>query len=110
VHSDSSKKRKMTRSDKYFQVTDKTVEGGPSQPPNREISPMEELTPMEISSGKEKSLKGKKLIFSPLLLQKQSNLEDLSPDQQLNNMFLWKMMQQKLQLSKRTKLNLPSSP
>jgi hypothetical protein len=65
VHSDSSKKRKMTRSDKSFQVTDKTIEGGPSQPPDREISHVEEPTPMEISSSKERSLKGKKLIFSP---------------------------------------------
>jgi hypothetical protein len=35
VHSDSSKKRKMTRSDKSFQIIDKTFEGGPSQPDDR---------------------------------------------------------------------------
>jgi hypothetical protein len=37
VHSYSSKKRKMTGSDKSFQVTDKTVEGGPSQPPTEKF-------------------------------------------------------------------------
>jgi hypothetical protein len=65
VHSDSSKKRRMTRSDKYFQATDKAEEGGPSQPPDREVSPVEEPTPMEIPSSKARSLKGKKLVFSP---------------------------------------------
>jgi hypothetical protein len=65
VHSESRKKRKMTRSDKSIQFTDKTVEGGPSQPPDREVSPVAEPTPMEISSSKIRSLKGKKLVFSP---------------------------------------------
>jgi hypothetical protein len=55
----------MTKSDKSFHVTHKTVEGDPWQPPDREISPVAEPTPMEISSSKARSLKGKKLIFSP---------------------------------------------
>jgi hypothetical protein len=87
VHSDSSKKRRMTRSDKYFQATDKAEEGGPSQPPDREVSPVAEPTPMEIPSSKTGKLKGKKLVFPHQLLQKKSNLEDLLLDQQPNNMF-----------------------
>jgi hypothetical protein len=65
MHSDSRKKRKMTRGDKSIQITDKTVEGGPSQPPDSEISHVVEPTPMDISSSKVRNLKGKKLIFSP---------------------------------------------
>jgi len=64
VHSESSKKRKMTRRDKSFQSTDKIVEC-PSQPLDREVSPVAEPTPMETSSSKVRSLKGKKLVFSP---------------------------------------------
>ena len=41
VHSDSRKKRKMTKGDKSIHITDKTIEGGPSQIPNREISLVE---------------------------------------------------------------------
>jgi hypothetical protein len=49
VPSYSRKKRNMTISYKSIQLTDKTVEGCPSQPPDREISHVAEPTPMEIS-------------------------------------------------------------
>jgi hypothetical protein len=65
VHLDSSKKRRMTRSDKYFQANDKAEEGGPLQSPDREVSLMVKPTLMEIPSSKERKLKGKKLVFSP---------------------------------------------
>jgi hypothetical protein len=65
VHSESSKKRKMTRRDKSIKFNDKIVEGGPSQPPNIEVSHVAQPAPMEISSSKIRSVKGKKLIFSP---------------------------------------------
>jgi hypothetical protein len=64
MHSYSRKNMKMTRSDKSFQVTDKTTEVGPSQPLDREISLVAKPTPMEISSIKASILKGKKIIFS----------------------------------------------
>jgi hypothetical protein len=55
----------MIRSDKSIQITDKIIEGIPSQPPAREVSLVVETTPMEISSSKIRSMKGKKLFFSP---------------------------------------------
>jgi hypothetical protein len=55
----------MTKSDKSIHFTDKTVECGRSQPPDRDVSPLTEPTPMEISSSKIKSFKGNKLVFSP---------------------------------------------
>jgi hypothetical protein len=63
VHSESSKKRKMTKRDKSIQSTDKIVEG-PSQPPDEDTSPVAEPAPMGTSSSKARSLKGKKLVFS----------------------------------------------
>ena len=54
----------MTKRDKSIQSTDKIVEG-PSQPPDREFSHVAEPAPMETSSSKVRSLKGKKLVFSP---------------------------------------------
>jgi hypothetical protein len=49
VHSESSKKKTMTRRDKSIHFTDKTVEGGPSQLPAREVSLVEKPIAMEIS-------------------------------------------------------------
>jgi hypothetical protein len=65
VHSKSSKKRKMTKRDNSIHSTDKIVEG-PSQPSGEETSPVAEPGPMGTSSSKERSLKGKKLVFSSL--------------------------------------------
>jgi hypothetical protein len=53
----------MTKRDKYIQSTDKSIEG-PSQPPDEDTSHVAELAPMGTPSGKTKSLKGKKLMFS----------------------------------------------
>jgi hypothetical protein len=64
VHSESSKKRKMAKKDKSSQSTDKISEG-PSQPLDEETSHVAEPSPMETSSSKARSLKGKKLVFSP---------------------------------------------
>jgi hypothetical protein len=64
VHTESSKKRKMDKNDNSSQSTDKISEGH-SQPLNEETSPMVECSPMETSSSKARSLKGKKLVFSP---------------------------------------------
>jgi hypothetical protein len=64
VHSESSKKRKMAKKDNSSQSTDKVSEG-PSQPSDEETSHVVEPSPMETSSSKARSLKGKKLVFSP---------------------------------------------
>jgi hypothetical protein len=87
VHTESSKRRKMVKKDKSSQSTDKISEV-PSQPLDEETSPMEECSPMETSSSKERNLKGKKLVFSPPVVPKLLCLKDHSPDQQQSNMSL----------------------
>jgi len=64
VHMESNKKRKIAKKDNISQSTDKISEG-PSQSHDGETSLLAEPSPMETSSSKSRSLKGKKLVFSP---------------------------------------------
>jgi hypothetical protein len=50
VHSEARKKKRVTMSDKYVRATNEAETGGPSQPLDRETSPMEDPIPMEIPS------------------------------------------------------------
>ena len=54
----------MDQKGKSSQYTDEISEG-PSQPLDEETSLVAKSSPMETSSSKERSLKGKKLVFSP---------------------------------------------
>jgi hypothetical protein len=65
VHSEASKKKRVTMSDKDVRATKLTEAGGPSQLPYRETSPMADHIPMDVSSRKPRGLKGKKMVFSP---------------------------------------------
>ena len=68
VHSESSKKRKMTKRDKSILYTNKSIEFS-SQLLDEDTSPMSYPTPMGTPLGKTKSLKGKQLVFSsPVVL------------------------------------------
>jgi hypothetical protein len=57
----------MIRSDKYFQFNDKEEEGGLLQPHDRQISLVVEPMHVEIPSSKTGKLKGKKIVFNPLV-------------------------------------------
>ena len=65
MHSDSSKKKRVNRSEKSVRDTDEEETCGPSQPQNIETLPMEYPIPMDIPSTKPRGLKGKNIIFSP---------------------------------------------
>jgi hypothetical protein len=65
VHSKASKKERVTMSDKIVRATNEAKIGGPSQPLDRETSPMEDPIPMEVPSRKPRGLKGKKTCFFP---------------------------------------------
>jgi len=55
----------VTMSDKADRATYEVEVGVPSQPIDRENSPMADPIPMEIPSSKPRALKGKKLVFFP---------------------------------------------
>jgi hypothetical protein len=55
-------------SDKVVRATNEAEAEGPSQPPDRETSQMEDPIPMEVPSRKTIGLKGKNLVFPHPLL------------------------------------------
>jgi hypothetical protein len=92
----------MTKRDKSIQSTDKIVEG-PSQPPDKEASPVAEPAPMETSSSKVRSLKGKKLVFSsPVVVEVVKPRRPFTRSTTKQHI-LWRRVHPKPQLNKRIK-------
>jgi hypothetical protein len=80
-----NKKRKSIRSVKNDKETkEHEEEGGPSQSPQREVSPFPAPSPVETPSTRATGLRGRKLLFSSPPVQTRSRLGDLLLEHQQN--------------------------